>query len=107
MLVKIGWSKKERGEYVHKAPKAGLLAIARRAEEVGREGRMFTTDELLPVRIGSGEDELPGYQGYLCLAWLREIGLVATHGREGYSVVGDDLSGSVNRIWDTLPASRR
>lgn len=107
VLVKIGWSKKERSEYVHKAPKAGVDAVARRAMDLGKGGRMFTTDDLLPVKLSGGSDELPGYQAYICLAWLRHIGAVEQHGREGYSVPGDDLIGTVSRTWETLPASRR
>jgi hypothetical protein len=107
VLVKIGWSKKERSEYVHKAPKAGVDAVARRVMDLSRGGRIFTTEDLLPVKLSGAGDELPGYQAYICLAWLREIGAVEQHGREGYSVPGDDLMGTVNRTWETLPASRR
>jgi hypothetical protein len=107
VLVKIGWSKKERSEYVHKAPKAGVDAVARRVMDLGKGSRMFTTDDLLPVKLSGGGDELPGYQAYICLAWLRDIGAVEQHGREGYSVPGDDLIGTVSRTWETLPASRR
>jgi hypothetical protein len=107
MLVKIGWSKKEHSEYVHKAPKAGLDAVARRVMDLGRGGRMFTTEELLPVNLGGGDGELPGYQAYLSLAWLRDIGVVEQHGREGYSVQGDDLIGAVGKNWESLPAMRR
>jgi hypothetical protein len=107
VLVKVGWSKKERSEYVHKAPKAGVDAVARRLVDLGKGARMFTTEELLPVKLGSGGDELPGYQAYICLAWLRDIGAVEQHGREGYSVVSENLVGTVNKEWESLPASRR
>jgi hypothetical protein len=107
VLVKIGWSKKERSEYVHKAPKAGVDAVARRVMDLGKGGRMFTTENLLPVKLGSGGDELPGYQAYICLAWLREIRAVEQHGREGYSVLGEDVKGTAEKAWEALPASRR
>jgi hypothetical protein len=106
-LVKVGWSKKEQSEYVHKAPKAGVDAVARRVMDLGQGGRMFTTDELLPVKLSAGGDELPSYQAYICLAWLRDIGVVEQHGREGYSAPRDDLIGTVSRYWDSLSASRR
>lgn len=106
-LVKIGWSRKGRSEYIHKAPKAGVDAVARRAMDLGKGGQMFTTEDLLPVKLGSGGDDLPGYQAYICLAWLRIIGVVEQHGREGYSVPCDDVVGTVNRSWEALPMSRR
>jgi hypothetical protein len=107
VLVKVGWSKKERSEYVHKAPKAGVDAVVRRVVDLGKGARMFTTEDLLPVKLGSGGDELPEYQAYLCLAWLRDIGAVEQHGREGYSVFGEDLVGTVNKAWESLPAAQR
>lgn len=107
VLVKIGWSKKERSEYVHKAPKAGVDAVARLVTDLGKGGQIFTTEDLLPVKLGSQDDELPGYQTYICLAWLRHIGVVEQHGREGYSVPREEVMGSVNKAWEALPASRR
>lgn len=106
LLVKVGWSRKARSEYVHRVPKAGVHAVLRRVLDVGKGGRVFTTDELLPVRLG-GDDELPGYQAYVCLAWLRTIGAIKQHGREGYSVVGEDVVGPVDNAWESLPLSRR
>ena len=107
VLVKIGWSKKGRSEYVHKASKSGVDAVARRVMDVGGEGRMFTTLDLLPVKLDSGRDELPGYQTYICLAWLTSIGAVGKHGRKGYSVTATDVMGTVSRAWETLPPSCR
>lgn len=107
VLVKIGWSRKGRSEYIHKAPKAGVDAVARRVMNLGKGGRMFTTEDLLPVKVSGGGDDLPGYQAYVCLAWLRTIGVVEQHGREGYSVPCDDVVGTVNGSWEALPTSRR
>ncbi|MCM3903961.1 MAG: hypothetical protein ND866_19850, partial [Pyrinomonadaceae bacterium] len=40
-LVKIGWSKREREEYQHKAPYKVLNLLVRRLATVGAGGRMF------------------------------------------------------------------
>lgn len=106
-LVKIGWSKKGREEYAHKAPKAGVDAVTRRVMDLGKNGHVFTTDDLLPVKLNGGQDELPSYQAYVCLAWLRDIGAVEQHGREGYSVHGNNLMDTVSKSWEALPSSRR
>ncbi|GIK19121.1 MAG: hypothetical protein DYG93_00755 [Leptolyngbya sp. PLA2] len=106
-LIKIGWSKKRRDEYVHKAPKAGIDVVASRVTELGKKGRVFTNEELLPVKMGGGQGELPGYQAYVCLAWLRDIGAVEQHGRVGYSVKGNNVAETVNKSWEALPNSRR
>lgn len=106
-LIKIGWSKKGRDEYVHKAPKAGVDAVTRRVIDLCKDGRVFTTEALLPVKLNGGQDELPSYQAYVCLAWLRDIGAVEQHGRAGYSAHGDNMVETVNRSWELLPLSHR
>jgi len=106
VLIKIGWSKKERSEYSHKAPKTGVDAVVRHVMDLSKGGRMFTTEDLLPVKLGSTGDELPGYQAYISLAWLREIGVVQQHGREGYSVRVDNVLETIEFAWESLPVSR-
>ncbi len=104
-LVKIGWSEKDRREYVHKTPRAGVDAVARRVAELGDGGRMFTTEELLPVKLGGSGKDLSGYQAYICLAWLVKIGVVQRHGREGYSMSGAGTESRVASAWESLPES--
>lgn len=106
-LVKVGWSKKGREEYTHKVLKAGVDAVARRVIDLGKNGEVFTTEDLLPMTLNGGQDELPGYQTYVCLAWLRDIGSVERQGREGYVVRGDNVMQQVRKSWDALPISRR
>ncbi|MBX3372901.1 MAG: hypothetical protein KF817_03640 [Phycisphaeraceae bacterium] len=105
-LLKIGWSKKSRTEYVHRAQRAGLDAVVLAVTDLGRNGRVFTTEELLPAVQQTGDSDLPEYQAYVCLAWLRAIGVVEQHGREGYSVPDGDPAVAVGRAWEALPKSR-
>lgn len=107
VLVKIGWSKKARAEYIHRTPKAGVEAAAKRVMQIGADRQVFTTEDLLPVKMDRSGNELPGYQAYICLAWFRRIGAVEQHGREGYTLVVPDLIGAVGTAWEALPASRR
>ncbi len=103
-LVKAGWSKSSKAEYEHRAPKAvaGILLKAIAAIE----GKMpvFTVDALLPLADPSDNTEIPGYQAYLALAWLRKEGIVRQHGREGYSLlVKSELDKSLEDRWSALP----
>jgi hypothetical protein len=102
-LIKIGWSKKDRREYVHKTPRAGVEAVVRRVGQLGHEGRVFKTEDLLPVMLAGTAEELSGYQSYICLAWLVRIGAVHRHGREGYSVKDAPLEPLMNLAWEALP----
>ena len=85
MLVKIGWSKREKAEYQHKAPRDVLDAVVKVLRTAGRDADTIAIPEFLPMQGASG-DELPPYQVYVCLAWLRKLGLIKQHGREGYSI---------------------
>jgi hypothetical protein len=102
-LVKIGWSKKLRAQYEHKSPKEVLDLLAATLANLGSDGRRFTMEQVLPHMNLNGLD-VPTYQTYLCLAWLRDAGLLHQHGRQGYSVGTEGaLSEQVNFRWQDLP----
>lgn len=82
-LVKTGWSKKGRDEYQHRAPRSLLLALVGRLVEAGSTRKVLPTTAFMS---GNGQEGPSSYQFYLCLAWLRELGLVEQHGRQGYTV---------------------
>jgi hypothetical protein len=82
----VGWSKREKKEYQHKAPFAVLEALSSALATVGTDGRVFSTDQFLPLRDASANSEFPTYQAYVCLALLKDAGLIEQHGRQGYSI---------------------
>jgi hypothetical protein len=103
-LVKVGWSKKAREEYEHRAPRAAVLAFIEHLGSTAAKGKTFVIDELLPVHDAAGE-ELPSYQVYLTLAWLREVGAVEKKGRDGYVLLSGALDADrLSTLWDQLPA---
>ena len=85
-LVKIGWSKSEKTTYEHRAPRHFLDLVVAALRRCGEKGRRFTMEDALPVTDPEDGTEVPIYQAYLCLAWLRKEGLVEQHGRQGYSL---------------------
>jgi hypothetical protein len=105
-LVKIGWSKKQKAEYRHKAPKEVVLAVARALQARGSTGEQFTFEELLPLRDSQSKSDVPSYQAYLTLAWLRKQKLVVQHGRQGYSLpLNINLMDAIEERWKLLPRS--
>jgi len=103
-LVKIGWSKAEKAEYEHKSSKKVVVAVAHALAAAGSKGRRFSMDKLLPLTDPDDSSELPTYQCYLSLAWMRHEGLVVQHGRQGYSLPKNgDLPSAIERIWAQLP----
>ena len=106
-LVKSGWSKREREEYQHRAPFRFVEILTRRLSEVGAEGHLFTSEDLFPLRDPDDGREVPSYQAYLCLAWLRNEGLVVQQGRRGYTVPEHgQLDQLLKAKWQQLPRQR-
>ncbi|MFN9371247.1 MAG: hypothetical protein ACK6D3_05110 [Planctomycetaceae bacterium] len=103
-LVKIGWSKKDKKEYVHRAPWGVVELLCQRLNDW--DSKEFTSDDILPLVAVDGV-EVPSYQVYLCLAWLRELGLITKEGRQGYFVPrGVDVTVECAKVWKILPSNR-
>lgn len=96
-LIKIGWSKKHRDTYEHKAPREAVEAVAHALNEKA-SGRVVTVDELGTIETLNG-NEVPVYQVYMTIAWLIVINQLSKEGRDGYRV--DDNVGSIdlNKVW--------
>jgi hypothetical protein len=101
-LVKVGWSKKDRREYEHRAPRAAVFAVAKILCSSKKPREVFSMDEMLPFK-GDGSEEIPSYQAYLALAWFRNIGAVEQRGKDGYAIIDDQLQVSnVTKAWANL-----
>lgn len=100
-LIKIGWSKRDGSEYEHKAEKDIVSAVTLYLAEIPK-GRIFRMDERLPVEVDG--TEVPLYQAYLVLAWLRNLGLVSKQGKDGYQwSVGAFDESAFEAAWDSTP----
>lgn len=103
-IVKIGWSKASRDEYEHRSPKDVAVTLLEKMQRLSCDRELITMDDVLPLRLAANESEVPPYQSYLCLAWLRSIVVIRQHGRQGYSLVKpSDASVAIDRAWELLP----
>lgn len=84
-LVKIGWSKKNKSEYEHRVPRSAVDAFMGKLTSAVKSGQVFEVDSLLPV-TDQNDEEVPAYQIYVTLAWLRDIGVISKKGRDGYVI---------------------
>jgi len=103
-LVKIAWSKKDRAEYEHKAPRwvIDVLLDAIRARK--GEGARFEAPDIFPLKDPQTGREIPSYQSYLALAWLRHEGVVVKYGRDGYSLKPTAATKEhLAELWEALP----
>lgn len=104
-LVKIGWSKKNKSSYEHKAPRAAVNAFARHLAGNVVEGKVFVIEDLFPVPDISNGGDLPSYQVYVTLAWLRQEDVIQKKGRDGYILRRGGLGdGALDKLWAALPA---
>lgn len=98
-LVKVGWSKKSKAEYAHKAEYEVVTVLIDKFDDPPRE---MTTEEMFPLTDRDGE-VIPDYQAYLALAWLCDLGVVEKLGRQGYKRRSGNLSRDVGNAWNRLP----
>lgn len=106
-LVKVGWSKKNRQEYEHNAPWPVVHAFAVHLRTHIRSGRIFNVESLLPVPDPDGHGELPTYQIYLALAWLRSVGLVEKRSRDGYVANRKELTDeTITEHWAAMAVDK-
>lgn len=102
-LVKVAWSKKERGEYQHKAPHRVAELLAAAIGKRSGNGRLFTSEDIFPLKDPEGGGDVPSYQAYAALAWFRQSGLVQAHGRRGYTVKKNSrLADLLTAAWQDL-----
>jgi len=102
-LIRLAWSKRERKEYRHKAPHSALKALVKAMAEKGVDGRVFSTDEFLPIR-DTGNGDVPNYQAYVGISLLKQTGLIDQHGRQGYSIPRlDEFRDAADAVWKNLP----
>lgn len=101
-LIRIGWSKREKREYSHKAPHSVFQALVKKMAELGQNGRILSTADLLPLPNTDGTD-VPAYQAYVGIALLKHASLIDQHGRRGYSIPRPaEFKDAVEATWEKL-----
>ena len=105
-LIKVGWSKKKKSEYEHRAPFDVSIALVDAIRGKVGEGELFSATDILP--LDSDDDvAIPDYQAYLALKWLHSEGIVRKHGRDRYALEPGSLGeGGLQAHWKLLPTSK-
>ena len=99
-LVKLGWSKKDRAVYEHRAPLLAVQAVFAGLLGATKKQGVFRPEDLIPTKLSDGTD-VPSYQVYLVLAWLRSLDVVQRQGNDGYKVLRKQLpSVDMKKYWE-------
>lgn len=100
-LVRIGWSKKQKTEYEHKAPKETFDVTISAMAELAKTGKDPIPAERIIDRVNTLAAGTPSYQVYVVIGLLREQGCVEQVGRDGY-VIPADLPHQGSQLWERL-----
>jgi hypothetical protein len=100
VLCKVGWSKKEKLEYVHKIPRDAYENTIRIIGEIAGGKRLFTSQHIAE-QLQSRGFTVPIYQVYLTLAVLREHKIIRKKGRDGY-FSDRDVVALGGKLWTEL-----
>jgi hypothetical protein len=104
-LVKISWSKRDRKEYQHKAPRTVVDHVIGYIKAKKGLGAKFVAADIFPMKDQRTKEEIPSYQAYLALSWLVQEGVIVKYGREGYALKPTaGSSDQISRLWEALPA---
>jgi hypothetical protein len=72
--------------------------------EKGAGGRIFSTDQFLPIHNSTDGLPVPNYQAYVGISLLKQTALIDQHGRRGYSIPQIAMfSEAVESVWRKIP----
>ncbi len=98
-LSRIAWSKKKRGEYTHRAPKAVFDQTIKAMVSLSQMRNGSVMAEHIIERVGSTSPEhVPSYQVYLVINLLSDSGCIKKIGREGYRWP-EELEDNARKVW--------
>ena len=100
-LIKTGWSKKNKAEYEHRAPRGTIEKIFDAISQVGNNGS-FDIEAISPL-VEQGDDLVPIYQIYMAIGWLRDNGFLVKCGRNEYGVSDATNHVDFKSLWKKLP----
>jgi hypothetical protein len=86
-IIKTASSRRQgHAEYEHRAPLRVIDALLAGIRGKKGEGAKFKAPDILPLIDPKTQNEIPSYQSYLALSWLRQEGVIVKHGRDMYSL---------------------
>lgn len=106
-LYRTAWSRKKNAEYEHKVPKQTVdQVIQAMARVADTDSRPITVEAILSTANSMSVLEIPQYQAYLVISWLRYANCIDQIGRDGYRIPVD-ISTIAERKWQQLSPGGR
>lgn len=98
-LMRIGWSKKKKREYTHKAPKTVFEQTIIAMVALSQIGNgLVTAEEIIERVTNHSSEHIPSYQIYTVLGLLQDRDCIQRVGREGYRW-SEQLEDNSRKVW--------
>jgi len=102
MLIRIGWSKKQKREYTHKVPKVVFDVTVKAMARVAKSGAgPFMAEEVIERVNELSTEAIPSYQVYVVIGLLRMCSCIKQIGREGYSIP-ENIEKVAENAWEGM-----
>ena len=106
-LIRIGWSKKQRQEYTHKAPRFVFDQTVKVMAALAQNGAgPFLAEQIIEQANNNESETIPSYQVYLVIGLLRKAECIKQVGRDGY-IIPQDLVKKAEEKWVELSNRRK
>ena len=106
-LIRIAWSKKQRREYTHKAPRFVFNETVKAMAALAQSGAGPFMAEQIIEQVNNMESEaVPSYQVYIMIGLLRKTKCIKQVGREGYSIP-TDIRTKAEKEWEGMLRKRK
>lgn len=97
-LHRVGWSKKEREEYTHKAERGTYEHVARAMSALAGTTEQPISAEQIWEYIQANGSAVASYQMYVVIGFLKAQGVIKQRGRAGYEIP-NDVRSQASSIW--------
>ena len=106
-LVRIGWSKKQRREYTHKAPRLVFDKTIKAMDILAQSGAgPFLAENIIEQANSNESQSIPSYQIYVVIGLLKQTNCIKQVGRDGYDIPIDLLE-VAEKKWIELSNRRK
>lgn len=103
-LFKTGWSKKKNSEYVQRVPIGKVKKIVAAIEQLSSAPSPISSEHILESESMENAGSPPSYQVYIVLAFLKQEGVIASTGREGFHLSSDIMRRTQELLRETQQA---
>lgn len=106
-LIRIGWSRKQRREYTHKAPRLVFEQTVKAMTALSQSGAgPFLAENIIEQANSNESDAIPSYQIYVVIGLLKQTNCIKQIGRDGY-YIPTELVEKAEEKWIELSNRRK